>query len=513
METKEIEQFLETEWNHKPLINNQTFNDLFQIEKIPLWWFSHKFFYFNVLPKPLNPFSLINKNQPLSLIQKIKFHLSSKLFQLYLQHTENKKLTTKKLKQPQFQKPKILLLSYTNQLQNNQVYRLENLIKEIKRDQKFQPFTLFADPLSNRNYQKIKRLNNLYQYCDKSLQQTAHHQAHQLHQQWTDLNETTKQQLFQKDNLCLWPYFKPAFNLFFSQDFLYFLILYYQILKKIIQTENIKAAVITGTSTLFEKNLIAAASQTNLPVIRIQHGINLKNLRHQDSVGNMKQAIFSDLAKKNFLERGFKKEEIVVVGPVIYDDIKKYISPIKLETKNILIITGPFIEGSIFGKAEYFKIISKLLQEINTIPNTRIAFKLHPRETHFTDYQKVTKPYKNATIYPANLTKNKFHELIQWCNVFVNFGSNAILEAMIIDRPILTINLTSPNFKHNYWIKNNPAIIEVHFQEDITPIIKKALLNEPKYQQKRKEIIDKYCGPVDGRAGQRVLKLIHDLVN
>lgn len=520
----EIEHFLECCWNKKKIINGKSFDELFDIEGVPLWWFLHKFFYSHVVPKTINPFGLIKKGKKIQAINRLMLYLSAKLLRIYLWAAENKKIDYMKITKTKVYKKnhrsrhkKILLLTYTNHLSNNKIYRLENLIKEIKKNKEFESFILFADPLSKRGYKRIKNLNNLYQYYDEDISKKAKALSNDLHKKWKGLDNKTKYDLFKKDSFHLWPFLKYSFDFFFSKEFLYFLILYYEIFKKIITKENVKAVVITGTSTVFEKNVIAAANQKYISVVRIQHGINLKNLRPQDSLGLMKHALFSNLAKKNFLERGFKEKEIAVVGPLVYGDIKKYVGAKKsyLNHKNILIVTGPFVEGSVFNKKDYFKIISRIIKEIKKLKDVKIAFKLHPRETHYLDYKKIiTKNnYNNVKVFSPNLTKNQFHELIKWSDVFVNFGSNASLEAMIIDRPIVTIDLSNKNFNHNYWIKGNNAIIEIPLKGMIRKAVERALKDENELKLKRRAAVENYCGKIDGKAGERIVKLIGILVN
>ena len=108
--------------------------------------------------------------------------------------------------------------------------------------------------------------------------------------------------------------------------------------------------------------------------------------------------------------------------------------------------------------------------------------------------------------------RNEFYKLIKWCDVLVHFGSNTALEAMIIDRPIVTIDLFDEGYTVGSWIKGGNAVIEVKYNEDVKEAVEKALKDEKILKVRRKKIVKKYCGKVDGKASEKVVKLIYSLV-
>ena len=90
--------------------------------------------------------------------------------------------------------------------------------------------------------------------------------------------------------------------------------LYYEIFKKIIRNNGIKASVITSANGLFDKCLIAAAKETGILLVRVDHGIIYNTGRHSDLIGFTKQAIMSDLACICSNNPGLKK--VSTLSPV-----------------------------------------------------------------------------------------------------------------------------------------------------------------------------------------------------
>lgn len=517
----EIDEFLR-DWSEKKTIEGKTFDELFNIEGIPLWWFYRRFFTPHVMPKQFNTFKLIENNKKLTATDKIKFSSKTKILKTWFSLHEKNKLKHFTKKTTCSSEEKVLFLSYTAHLsKEKEVFRIQRIIDKIKKDRQVKELVLFADPLSSRSYKKLTNQENIYSYYDKTLSNKAKNTAKNLFRKWQKIDQNTKNNLLKSKNYSLWTYLKYSFDFFFSEEFFYILILYYEICKKIIKMENIKIIILTSQSGFFEKCMLAAAKTLNLPSIQIQHGIGLGIL---DVTYPTKRLVFSDDYKKELIENGLKKENIIVTGPIIFDDIiiNKNTNPRKKEKRkktNILIATGSFIEDSLLSKKKYFKKIKKLLTVIQKINNTSVIIKLHPREKYETEYQKILNELK---FYRAEvlqkISRERFYNLIRECDSFINFGSTTAFEAMIIDKPIVTIELISLNksiFKDNFCqiIKNSGATININYNEDLKGGIEKSLKNEEIFKIKRKEFVKKYCYKVDGKAYERTVDYIYSLIN
>lgn len=518
----DYQKFL-NEWSKRKVINGKSFDDLFQIDGVPLWWFYRKFFYAHVMPKPLQTYSFLERNQPLTFNKRLRLRVHAFFLKKYLMFIEKKKISyfrNKKKSTKSSLKTKILFLSYTNHVSSEGlIFRLEKLIKKIRNSKGYEDFVLFVDPLRILTYKNLLGLNNPYFYCDKKIEQNAQITSQKLFDQWHELDKKTKIKLFEFEGRSLWPYLESGFDFFFSKEFFYLYALYYELFKKILREENIKLAVITGTVSVFEKCLIALSKHMRIPLLRINHGISIKNysekeVKKSDLLNHGKEAVMSEYSKKLFQKAGIKNRDLIVTGPVVYDEIKPFIVPKKIKEKNILIATSCPVEANRITKNEYFRRMNRLLNEINKINNVKVAIKPHPRDTQRKLYLEIIKKnhFKNVKIYSSNLSRNKFYSLLRNCDLFIHFGSNSALEAMIINRPILTINLLEGIQHIEHWLRGKGATVEISYFDDIYKAVKNSLGDELEYKVKRREFVRKYCGKIDGKASQKVEKLIYSLI-
>ena len=164
---KETLEFIEN-WSKELKIDGQCFDDLFQIEGIPLWWFIKKNMYKQLLPARISLFALLEKNEKVSFLQNLKYKMNVKAMRLYLSKNEQKKISVAPKithKKNTTNKERILLLSFTNHISDdNAIFRLDKTIKKIQEDGTYGPLVLFADALSRRSYKKISELSTIYSY-------------------------------------------------------------------------------------------------------------------------------------------------------------------------------------------------------------------------------------------------------------------------------------------------------------------------------------------------------------
>ena len=114
--------------------------------------------------------------------------------------------------------------------------------------------------------------------------------------------------------------------------------------------------------------------------------------------------------------------------------------------------------------------------------------------------------FKNVKIYRGRISREEFYQLIKNCDSFIHFGSTAVLEAGIIDRPIVTLDIFGDNCMTN-WI-DEEATIKITYKDNIKKAVEESLQDNLIIKKKRREYIRKVCGKVDGKASENVVKLI-----
>jgi UDP-N-acetylglucosamine:LPS N-acetylglucosamine transferase len=498
------------DWADRKVFGKKSFNDVFQIDGQPLWWFYERFFTKGVMPKQINTLYLINQEKPISFFNRLRFSFNSKILRYYLKINEKNKIKHSTLKDTT-NDPKALFLSYTNHiLPGKKVFRIQKIVDQIKTDKKLNPFVMFVEPLSARHDKKAEGSHTVYDYYNKKLADKANKIATDMVKKWQKIPSQKRKEFFKNKKYDLWKFMKYPMNFFMSKDFLFYLILNYELAKRILVRENIKTLVLTARNGLFEKCLIAGSKSLGVPVILVQHGILDTGTTQRNVVGNMKIAAFGDMSSKNFQKIGISKENIVITGPVVFYNIEKYINKKKLKSKykNILIITQPIIEVNIMNKKKYFKYFEQIIKKIRHIEKVKFIIKLHPRDTHFDDYLHLAKQYGDIKVVQKGKL-DLLYKLIYECDLMINFfGTATILEASILDRPVITIQL--PNAHQEYWDKFDPSL-KIKYPNKIKESVE-LILNKPNtLKTERSNLVKKFCYKVDGKAHIRVANLIYEL--
>lgn len=503
-----VDEFL-INWSKEKKIGEKTVDELFKMDNFPLWWFFDRTFVSHILPRQINTFYELEKKKKLGFLKKMKLAANAAILKEILFFNEKRKINYFHPKKEKSTENKVLFFSYTNHLlPNGSLFRIQKIIEKVEEDHALKPFVLFADSLSSRDYKKLKNFHTIYDYYDLELGQKAKKMAKELEQSWAKINQETKFFLLQKGDFSYWPYLKYAFNVFYSKKFLYLLILYYEMSKKALLIEKVKVVVLTSQNSIFDKCLIAAAEKLKVPLLRLQHGIG-EGLNPKSSVDNYYKLVFSDFVKEELMILGWTEEKIIVTGPIIFDDIFQYISSPEAG-RTILLATAPLITE--LGKKEYFQIIENILSAIKKVNFNKLIIKLHPAEIpskkfNHNYWRSVKRAgIKNVNIFGADLSQKQFYQLIKESTVFLNFGSTSALEAMIIGRPVVTIELVDFPAMYN-WMKENGLASVVGPGNEIISAIEKALTKK-KDDINIKNYIFKKCGNLDGKAYERVVDII-----
>ncbi len=554
------------DWSQR-VQNTSPLDAIFQIENNPLSWFYRPIIYSSLLPQP---FLTINDIHQKKIINQKKITIALASFKKYLLLNDKlKEKITKKNKEkentppientPQQQEQlqnqlqtqpqnkiqnenasKVLFLTFTNHLgEDNNIFRINQIVQKIKKDQKYRPFLLVVDPISRLSIKKIYQKNNtIYSYYDPQIHQKAKDISLSLAQHWQTITPQQKEQALTNyteinnksgNNIEYYPQIKYHLNLLYSQEFIYLVAKWYFTYKKIILQEQIRSIVLTSQNNIFEKCLIAAAKSQNIPVFIIQHGIGLGTLPTIDTPDNVKFAIFGKKYITELTNLGVNKKNINITGPIIFDEIAKYTDPISnytnnsnnnsinneksnqplepYESKTILLATSPFIEDRFLTKDQYFERVTSILTQLKTITK-KINLKLHPRERNLEEYQKIIQQLQLTSIISCDTDRHTHYQLIRNCNLVITFGSTVALEAMIMGKPTLTIDLFDKHNPTNGLIINSGATTIVKYNQPLAPLIQNLLIQDPK-QQQANAFIKELCYKIDGKASERIVRYIY----
>lgn len=194
--------------------------------------------------------------------------------------------------------------------------------------------------------------------------------------------------------------------------------------------------VVTTSSPRFEKASLLAANELGIPSIRIEQLFSPQNALLPKGIY---YCVLNDYVKSRLLNRGIEEKYIKVTGQPAFDHVKLSYGlnneVLKSEyeyqeDEKVLLWISP-------GNKDQKRIISKLVEIEEKYSNFKLIIKLHPNE----DGKKIVNQLKNlkskAKVYSEDLQK-----LILISDIVLTEFSAVGLEAILLDKPLITLNLT-----------------------------------------------------------------------
>jgi UDP-N-acetylglucosamine:LPS N-acetylglucosamine transferase len=223
--------------------------------------------------------------------------------------------------------------------------------------------------------------------------------------------------------------------------------------------------------------------------------------------------------KKIMINEGIDENKIFTVGNPKFDDIfyiKYDINKIynhfnvKKDKKIVLFLTQAFVEHGLWTEKQRDEFTLSIVETVKEMSEIQLIVKLHPLE-NVDVYKKIfTKMLNEITICQNEVN---LYELINASDVVMSVASTASLEAMILDKPIITLNLNGgPNYIP--YVEDGTSI-GVYNKEDLVPAIKDALYNEgirKKLEKERSKYVYEYAYIQDGKASERIVDLIFQII-
>ncbi len=529
-------------WN-KTLINNQSFDTMFQIEQIPLSWFLQRLLTNHIIPPQLNTRQLLTRynqketiNYDRNIDQKRK-----QLTRLYYYNELAKIHLTTKNNNFQNNESQTLFLTYTDHkdIKTGEIYRINPIIKQLKKENEttskktLNPFILTCIPsgkpftsiiTKQKNYENIH-----YSYCTTEIINRSKQQAKKIYELWESIPEEQKCLMIKSS--ALWNCLRYAFDFYLSKEFITIIFINYYLFQQILQQQNIKVAIITSQNSIFERCLNAAASKQNIPTILIQHGTGFGSI-NPSLLTPYHISVFSKYYKKKLIKKNIPTQNISITGAIIFHGFCQEIKQEREKRKNqqntkpkrILIFTVPFIEQNFISDKEYIESLTKIISDLLLLDIERITIKLHPRENTKKTIEKYTDIIENKIIQEMKNRKNieikiiphdknnTISTLLSEHEIVINFSSTTALEAAIFDKEIITVVYNTFRNPFNKILEQSKATIIATKDQNFSEIITHFWNNHKKRQklhQNRITFVKKIAGDIDEKTPERITFLIH----
>lgn len=295
---------------------------------------------------------------------------------------------------------------------------------------------------------------------------------------------------------------KPQFEAYFKYR-LKSQIRNYLTILNFLKTELPDCVFYLSEGGVFGNMLFDTCKLNDIPVVAMQHGFMpySPKLVHKtkDFPKPNKICVFGKSHKDFLVKYGkYPSKDIVVTGHYRYDDFGCKHNDYKLNPDKKTILWAPHANRD---QNKYFQEIHRIVKKLNA----QLLIKFHP-EAQVTLKKKVIQTIpKDPDIHIFQ--KEDVVSLLKISDAVIVFYSGVGLEAMMLNKPVVMLNFPDNPDKVDYAKKG--AAYGVYDLKQLEPAINKALFRDDKQKQRKKYVKDCYY-KMDGRATDRVIKVIED---
>ena len=310
---------------------------------------------------------------------------------------------------------------------------------------------------------------------------------------------------------------------------------YIEMAKRMIEEEKPDLILLVNEYGQFERALIIAGKLKGVPVLAVQHGVihpahkgYMYATDEISPVGSVKSpycpipdktAVYG-IYHKDILTKvsAYPVDSVVVTGQPRYDilyyadkiyDRRKIFKKYKINPDHKIVLWATQCHG--LSEEENKKNFKTVFETMQKFKNATLIIKQHPGEGK--EYTKMIRNYLNKYKINAVVTPkdSDTYELLYVCSLMITRHSTTAMEAVALNKPVIVLNLSGEPDPVEY-VKEGVAL-GVYDEKDLKATIDKLLKDDSELAKNRKKYIEKYLYRIDGRASDRVVKLIEEIIN
>lgn len=252
----------------------------------------------------------------------------------------------------------------------------------------------------------------------------------------------------------------------------------------------------------FVRKMTAEMLKSTYPISSYTEGLNI--------------AVISPFARDAHISMGAPPENVFVTGQPRFDLISRSKSngreireQLKIPAGKGIIVLATQPIHSLWTEVERREFIDAIIGAMSEFPEKQLVIKLHPSEK-LEEYREILDRTEQKVIICRDVD---LYGLLQACELLMTVHSTVALEAMILQKPVITVNLTGKPDVMPY--AESGAALGVYRKEDLAPAINKALYDpeiREKMAGKREKFVYEHAYKLDGQATRRVADLIVRLI-
>jgi glycosyltransferase involved in cell wall biosynthesis len=287
--------------------------------------------------------------------------------------------------------------------------------------------------------------------------------------------------------------------------------------KEFFRREEPKAIVLATDSLARERALVFAAKKFRVPSIVLQHGIpsHFKHTSYRELAADELIA-WGRKSKELFKRHGISGKKILVAGNPKFDSyVRKPVRDkrglckklgLNPDRKIVVLATQPFyqISSAVFPE-ERIEFIASAAEAVEKT-GAQLVVKVHPSDS----VEEVRELAGNAVVEK----RIDLNSLLNACDALIVHNSGIAVEAMIVGKPVLVVNLTRRKDVVPYVEEG--AAFGVYEKNKLVESVKK-VLGDGKLRKRLagggRRFVKEYAFSADGRASERVAQSIEAIVS
>ena len=447
--------------------------ECFELQEKEKFEYDNHSFIINIASKPIS-IKVSRKNY--SVIKKTVESVTGKLFNLWYKPSKTKKT--------------VLLMEFNPIPSQNLLQHLSNLDMDVVLFNTRRPAVWNNSSLNIVKKNNIKVLNH-DTILDSKQEKEIETETENWHKKFQNFWNSEKElkSIFSVDDISIWPIIQDDMMKIYNNrlsEFIHLIIL----AKTLFEKSNIQY-VLSLNGVGESETAVLNLESNNATSILFEHGFanytkesaKYSPLSFYDFVKD-KIAVWGDIQKEFLVSSGtIKEEDILVVGSTKHDTFFNLEKKTETKSKKIVITLHPINdytgEGSIETFEKFEKLTLKLCEILNNMPENEILVKLHPGHTETDEFVKnlFVKNCKSVQIHQIT----PIEELLPDCDLVLNITpdssdpSTVLLEAMILQIPIIDISIDKRKFDYEYL--KDEVVLELNETSDIENQIKNLLSN------------------------------------
>jgi len=310
-----------------------------------------------------------------------------------------------------------------------------------------------------------------------------------------------------------------------------------EIARQMIDKENPDLILIQNEYGPFERSLVVAAKQRGVPTLAIQHGeISPYHRGYMYSADEIsadgsarspycpipdKTAVYGPYHKDLLTKvSAYPENSVVVTGQPRYDrlhhmeKIYSRLSALKeygISSRHRVVLWATQCHG--LSMEENISNFRAVLGAIAGISNTALIIKQHPGEAE--NYTRMIRDFVRGSKSNVLITSgtSDMYEQLFICDLLIAKHSTTVIEAVALDKPVIILNLMGKEgAEYSVDYVREGIATEVHREEELRPAIEKLLRDDSELSRNRKKFIERHLYKIDGKATERVVRIIRQMV-